>query len=111
MPFTMKKNDTRPIFRAQLLQTDPADENLSIPVDLTAATAVRFLMKKDATLKVDGVATVENAAQGRVYYTWIPADTNESGNFNVEFEVSWGTDKQTFPSDAYMTVTIMDDLG
>lgn len=111
MAFTMKRNDTRPVIEAQLLMPDPVDPSTNIAVDLTAASSVKFLMKKDSTLKVTAAATVVNAATGLVRYTWAVGDTDTSGTYNVEWEVSWGSDKQTFPSDSYLNVVIMDDLG
>lgn len=110
MAFTMKRGDTRPVFRSQLTQPSVADPAVFEPVDLTGAT-VKFLMKKDSTLKVNAVATLVDAAAGQVSYTWDTLDTDTSGTFNVEWEVSWGVNKQTFPNDSYLTVTIIDDLG
>jgi 5-hydroxyisourate hydrolase-like protein (transthyretin family) len=111
MAFSMKRNDTRPIYKAQLTQPSEADPAIYEPVNLTTATQVRFLMKKDAILKVNAIATIADAAQGRVQYTWAAVDTDESGTYNVEWEVSWGTDKQTFPTEGYNTITIQDDLN
>jgi NADPH-dependent ferric siderophore reductase len=110
MAFQMKRHDTRPVYKAQLRQTDPNDASATIPVDLTTATAVKFIMSNNNTIKVNAAATVTDAANGRVQYTWIAADTDTSGVFNVEWQVSWGTDKQTFPSAGYSSITISDDL-
>lgn len=111
MAFKMKRNDTRPIYKAQLTQADENDPEIQVPVDLTSATAVKFIMSKDGTVKVNQAAVVSDAANGRVQYTWVAGDTSLSGTFNVEWEVSWGTDKQTFPSEGYLTITIEDDLA
>lgn len=109
--FSMKRNDTRPRYKAQLTQSDPLAPATQIPVDLSTATSVRFLMSKDGSVKVNAPATVTDAVNGRVEYTWIPADTNESGVYLAEWEVSWGGDKQTFPSEGYLTVSITEDLN
>lgn len=101
----MKQGDLRPRYRVQLT----SDGN---PVDLTTATGVRFLMKVGTTgaLLVDGVATIVDAATGIVEYAWVAGDTDVSGTYNIEFEVNWGGEKQTFPSSGYFTLTINDDL-
>lgn len=104
MPFTIKRNDRRPRYRVNLT----AD---GAPVDLTAATSVRFLMKEGTTLKVDGVATVVDALNGGVEYAWAVGDTDTAGEYQVEIEVSWGGETQTFPSDGYFTCSIQNDLG
>lgn len=106
MAFAIKKGDRRPRYRVQLTANGS-------PVDLTGATAIRFLMKSGVTgaLKIDGVATVVDAATGIIEYPWAAGDTDTSGTFNIEFEVNWAGEKQTFPSSGYFTCTINDDLG
>lgn len=115
MAFVIKRNDTRPIFKAQLTQTDPTGATTNqVPVDLTTATSVKFYMRltpNTGILEVSGTAAIVDAATGKVSYTWIAADTDTAGQYLAEFEVSWGTDKQTFPSDDYLTITVKDDLG
>lgn len=114
MAFTMKRNDTRPLIKAQLTSTDPSDPTNQVPVDLSAATTVKFYMRvapNTGTIKVSGTATVTDAVNGFVQYTWQAGDTDTSGSFFGEWEVHWGTDLQTFPSDDYIAITIKDDLG
>jgi hypothetical protein len=106
MAFEIKKGDRRPRYRVQLTAN-------GTPVDLTGATGVRFLMKAGTTgtAKVDAAASVVDAATGIVEYAWALADTDTAGPFNVEFEVNWSGEKQTFPSSGYFTITINEDLG
>lgn len=114
MAFIIKRNDTRPIFKAQLTQSDPLDPTNQIPVDLTAATQVKFFMRltpNTGILEVAGDATITDAPNGMVQYTWVAADTDTAGSYIAEFEVHWGTDTQTFPSDDYLAITVKDDLG
>jgi hypothetical protein len=107
MALELKRNDLRPHFRVSL--TANGD-----PVDLTDATSAFFLMKQgtNGTPKVDrGAMTFVDRATGTVEYAWVVGDTDTAGTFNVEVEVLWGTEPQTFPSKGYWTVTIEDDLG
>lgn len=104
MPFTIKRNDRRPRYRVNLT-TD------GTPADLSAATSVKFLMKQGSTLKVSQPATIVDPLTGLVEYAWAAGDTDTPGEYNVEFEVSWGLETQTFPSVGYFTCTIESDLG
>lgn len=108
MAFEIKRNDRRPRLRVQLTSN-------SVPVDLTAAVAVRFYMKDSpaGATKINQLATFVDRTTGTVEYAWATADTTTAGNFVAEFEVDWGgtpVEKQTFPSTGYFAVTINEDL-
>ena len=111
--FTIKRNDLLPTLEAILKD---ADGN---PVDLTDATDVVFHMREEegAGLKIDGVAASfdANPATGKVIYAWRTngnKDTDTSGLFLAEFEVTWTGGKiQTFPSQGYISIQIVDDLS
>ena len=111
--FTMKRNDTRPKYKGQLMQTDPLAPATKIPVDLSTATGVKLIMRTGAggEAKVNAAAVITDPTNGRVEYTWVVGDTDTAGDFNAEWEVSWGGDKQTFPSVGYLVIIIEDDLG
>jgi hypothetical protein len=82
------------------------------PANLTGAT-VRFLMRapRGKAPKVNGVALVEDAAAGVVSYTWQAQDLDAPGTYYAEWEVTYATGaKQTFPSDRYLRVVVLDDL-
>lgn len=105
MAFKIKRNDRRPRFRVQLTAN-------GVPVDLTNADSVRFLMKTKTTLKVDESADFVNKPEGIVEYTWQEGDTDTSGAYRVEIEVTWDDGApQTFPSGGYFIVAVIDDLG
>jgi hypothetical protein len=113
MAFEMKKHDQRPRYRIQLTQSDPNNATAQIPVDLTAATSAVFIMSSVAgVVKVNrGVMSFIDRVNGIVEYAWAAGDTDTSGTYNIEIEVLWGTEPQTFPSKGYFTATISDDLG
>lgn len=106
MAFQMKRNDRRPRYRVQLTSN-------GVPVDLTGAASVKFIMKQNNTIKVNKAAmTIVTAATGIVEYAWAAGDTDTSGDYNVEVEVDWGSSVfQTFPSSGYFTCSISDDLA
>ncbi len=112
--FTIKRNDLLPLLEAILKD---ADDN---PVDLTDATGVVFHMREEdtETLKIDGVdgAIDSNPQTGKVSFVWRwldpDFDTDTSGIFLGEFEVTWTGGKiQTFPSQGYISIEIVDDLS
>jgi hypothetical protein len=112
----MKRNDLLPVFRVRL-----TDANNPGGVDLSAATEVRLLMANLAGLKVNHVMVVEDQTQpatlGVVHYEWTGTDTDTSGDFNAEIQVTWpGALPQTWPVSTdpapdYMIVRIQKDLG
>lgn len=113
MTFIIKQNDTRPVYVATLkedfgLQTEA-------PVDLTNAESIRFLAKiadnPSGDLLVDGVADIDDAANGVVSYTWVEGDTATVGEYNIEIEVTWNDGGvETFPNNGYGSMTVTDDL-
>lgn len=114
MAFEMKRGDRRPYFRVQLMVTDPANPTgPMIPCDLTNATAVKFLMKTAAgALVVNDPGAFINRVQGIVEYAWLAGDTDvSSSSYQMEVEVDWAGEKQSFPSTGYFAVSITDDLG
>jgi len=110
--FEIKRGDLAPIFRAQCI-----DGSTGNAVDLTSATSIKLLIKDDTnTLIVNSLMTKEDqtqaATKGFVRYAWTTGDTDQSGVFRGEVEVTWSDGKpQTFPRDSYVRVIIYDDLG
>lgn len=104
----MKAGDTAPVVRATLL------DELGDPVDLTGAT-VKFVMATSTlprTVAVDSAATLADPVSGVVEYAWAAGDTETPGAFLAEFEVVFADARiQTFPTEGYVEVTIVDDLG
>lgn len=114
MAFTIKQGDRRPYFVVAL--KDDFGEATQAAVNLTTATSAVFNMRLRAapqTVVVSrGSASITNAALGEVTYAWGTLDTNTVGNYDAEVEIVWSDGKaETFPSDSYWAITIVDDLA
>lgn len=105
--FYIKEGDLLPKIEATLKdETDTA-------VDLTDST-VKFKMNahNDPTAKVDAAATIDDALNGKVSYTWIAADTDTPGAYDAEFEVTFPSTKVlTFPNNGYLKIQVVADLS
>lgn len=87
------QGDTRPQLKARLTITRTQQ-----PVDLSSATSVRFQMKQENDRKytVDAEASIVDAADGRVAYTWGPNDLRAPGTYIAQWEITWAENaKQT----------------
>ena len=106
--FYIKQNDTRP--ELDVFLRDDKDRTINV----TGAT-VKFNMRNasDNTVKVNlGSVTTVSSTAGRVKYSFSSADTDTSGNFDGEFQVTFvGGQVETFPNDGYITVIITDDVA
>jgi transcriptional/translational regulatory protein YebC/TACO1 len=101
---TIKRNDTRDAIKATL-------SNESGPVNLTGAT-VRFLMSRRGSIKVNRQAQIQDTVAGIVWMVFEQGDTDEQGLFQAEFEVSFSDGRiETFPSDGFILIDIINDLG
>lgn len=106
MAFYIKQNDTSPSILATLKDAS------NTPVNLTAAD-VRIHMRDVAgSLKIDSPVEVINTSGGIIRYDWEAADTDTSGTFYVEFEVTY-TDGaiETFPNTGKEVVIILAELN
>lgn len=104
--FYWKKHDTSPTIQVQL------KDSAGNPVDVTGAT-VKFIMKGTGagSPKVNAAGALVTPASGIVSYTPVGTDTDTSGTYNVEWEITFsGGAKQTFPDPGYNTLTVTDDL-
>ena len=104
--FVMKRGDLLPDFVALLYGAD------NLLVDLTAATNVKLALKYQTGSTTPLLLTMaaDPDRLGRCTYAWQPGDTDTPGIFNGEIIVSWGGRAQTFPTEGYFTVQIVDDL-
>lgn len=110
--FTIKRNDEEPAIRFQLL------DDAGNPVDITGFSDVRFIMRQrgESSPKVDdntnGAVTVTDAANGVVQYEWQSGDTDSNGLFYAEWEVTYsGGDKETFPNNGFIKISIPKDIS
>ncbi len=113
MAFNIKQFDRRPLFVVAL--KDDFGEATEAAVNLTTAGSVVFNMRSHGGTAVRvnrGSATITSAAQGEVTYAWGTADTATAGTYDAEVEVIWGDGKsQTYPSDSYFSVIVVDDIA
>jgi len=106
MTFNLKKNDTEPTIQAMLMTDDGS------PVDLSVAS-VRFHMRNSSgTVVIDEPATIINGSAGIVQYDWTATETETSGLFEAEFEVTYSSGGiETFPNVGYEEIVITDDIA
>jgi hypothetical protein len=104
--FSIKAHDRLPPISAALLTN-------SVPVDLTTATSVNFIMRlaSGGTPKVNAAAVIVDAVNGIVRYDWLAVDTDTPASYQAEWQVTWpGPKKQTFPTTSYHTIDVLADL-
>lgn len=105
---TIKKDDTRPVVQRFLLATV---NGATAPINLATASAVVFVMKKDANL-VSGAASIVTAGSGCVSYTWQTGDTATANLYDAEWEIKWNDGGyETVPNDGYFSIEVVADLG
>jgi hypothetical protein len=105
--FYIKRHDTRPSLVKNLLDANGGQ------VDLTSAATVVFIMSASGTRKIDRrPVAVTDPLTGEVSYQWQSTDTDTSGAYDGEFEVTFtGGGVQTFPNPKKMVILVSDDLG
>ena len=104
--FNIKQNDTSPT-----LSVVVADSS-GTAINITGAS-VLFKMRavNSSSLKVNSSATITNASNGAVSYTFSASDTDTSGVFQGEFQVPFsGGAIETFPNSEYISINVLDDL-
>ena len=106
--FYIKQNDTRP--ELDVFLRDDKDRSINV-----TGASVKFNLRNasDNVVKVDnGSVTTVSSTAGRVKYSFSASDTDPSGKFDGEFQVTFvGGQVETFPNDGYIKVIVTDDVA
>lgn len=84
-------------------QGDSVPLQATLPVDLTNAS-VQFKLsdEKGGTAIIDSGATIKDASNGVVAYQWQSGETDRTGAYYIEWEVTYGDGGvETFPRDGF----------
>jgi len=105
--FYIKQNDTSPAIQATV------KDGSGNAINVTGASVVFNMRTVSGTVKVDrGAGTVVDGAAGQVKYQWQVGDTDTTGVYEAEFEVTYADSTvETFPNKGYIKVKIEDDIG
>lgn len=112
LTLTMKQHDLLPIQNITLLEPDPDTGELGA-VDLTSASSAKLIavaMSGSDTFTAT-LTFASDRTTGVVIWTPITGDTDASGLYNAEIEVTYSTKPETYPNDGYFTIHIVADLG
>lgn len=107
--FFIKRRDQLPEITATLVDSSDPPQTINL-----GGCSVRFIMTNKTTdeVAVDAPATIVDAVNGKVKYSWQPPDTDTDGNFKAEFEVTFGDGRaETFPNNKNIIIKITPDLG
>ena len=101
--FTFKQGDLEPSLAVSLVGAT------GFPVDVSAATDVRFRMGNTLT-RVElfsRIVTIEDPVTGQLVYDWQAGDTDVPGVYYGEFVVNWALGRpQTYPESGYLVIAI-----
>jgi hypothetical protein len=104
--FYIKQSDTLPIITATLI------DQFGTVANLTGATVYFRMTNTFFGNVINRTATVVSAVNGQVSYSWQSGDTNNTGVFNVQWFVVYGSGAQeSYPQGFYSTVQIDPSLN
>lgn len=111
--FVIKRNDTLPALRTNIIDRGCLDGKK--PFNLSGATGVTFSMidRKCESYKISlQQAQISCVSGGTVQYNWQSGDTDESGNFLGEFEISFSDGKKmSVPQRGGILIEITNDIS
>lgn len=105
----MKQGDTLPNLPFQLFEPDKVT-----PLNVSAASVINLVVRQRNAVNpiFKKPVTMTDPATGVGHYDWQAGDTDVTGTFDYEFEITWNTgDIQSIPADTYFQLNIVDDLG
>ncbi|MGI5900830.1 MAG: BppU family phage baseplate upper protein [Christensenellales bacterium] len=103
---TLKRGDTRHAIRAVLKDAD------GDPVNLTDCQVKFKMAPLSGPATISRAAHIQNAEKGEVWVVWVPGETDTSGIYRAEFQVTYPDGRrETFPYNGYISIQIMNDLG
>lgn len=102
--FRIKQDDTAPVY-----DYTTVDDNQQL-VPITGASLVEFVYRlriAATSTAIVRVATIVDAANGQVRYTWVAPDTTVPGDYFAEWRVTFSTGViRTFPLRGYLPFVI-----
>ena len=105
--FEIKRNDTKPYLAATL------QDSTGSSLDLTNASSISFNLATNDnayTSILSGACVVTGSTTGQCEYRWAAGDTNRSGLFLGEFEITYSDSTiLTLPSDDSLRIKINED--
>jgi len=102
----IKRHDTLPGLGVTLKTYD------GTPINLTDATVLLTLKSASSNaILFDKPCQIIDAEAGTLIYLWGSTDTNTSGEYFAEFEITNASGKLTVPTIEIFTVVIIDDLN
>ena len=107
-PLFLKQHDLQPYYKVEVRDSDDQI------IDLTSANIVCTMASADGTIKIDRQSTgiqITDAAAGEFEYRWQAGDTDTTGLFYIEFEITPPVGgKFTVPTREKAEVRIMKSL-
>jgi hypothetical protein len=111
--FTIKRNDTLPNLIVNVIDRGCLYEKQSF--SLSGVTGVTFsMLNTDCDYHKISLkeAQIQCVSGGTIQYIWDPEDTNESGNYLGEFELTFtGGGKMSIPQIGGINIEIVDDIS
>jgi hypothetical protein len=98
--------DTLPVLTAYLTYSD------GTPINLTGSSVLIHVRERAGTamLVTGGTCQIVNGTAGVVQYSWLPSQLKD-GDYFVEFQVNYGSNQLSVPTDAPLYLTIRKQLA
>jgi hypothetical protein len=102
---TIKRGDRRNCIKAVL------KDSSGLPVNLANCSVVFRMAPVGRKAIIDRAAHIETAVAGEVWFVWAAGETDTSGVYRAEFQVTYlDGKKETFPNDGYIGIRILDNI-